>query len=323
MAEARATQGFVHTLSRCRRRPSLTLLEIAWRWSFGIPTLAILYFEGTRILAATSLAGTGIDSLTFTDPMGAAVVLSNVAGRLWQPVMNVAVWLGPLLALAWVVVSSFGRTLVLRRMMGLSQDRLAGDTLPANAQIYNQTGTVILLQLVRLLALGGSFALWFGALRLASREAIWAPLMAGGEPNLVLYFAIVIVASLGLFTLWGVVSWIFAAAPLLASLEGLGFAASLRAAAMRRDLRGPMVEINLVMGIVKIALIVLAMVFSATPLPFESVATPEFMHWWYAGVTVWYCVASDFFHVARLMQYVDYAEPSGQRPSTDQKLSTD
>jgi hypothetical protein len=46
------------------------------------------------------------------------------------------------------------------------------------------------------------------------------------------------------------------------------------------------VEINLVMGIVKIALIVLAMVFSACPLPFESVATPEFMAWWYVGVTV-------------------------------------
>jgi hypothetical protein len=295
----------VHTLSRCRQRPSLTLLEIAWRWAFGIPTLAVVYFEGARILAATSFAGTGIDSITFTDPMGAAVALSNGISRLWQPMVSVAVWLAPVLALVWVVVSSVGRTLVLRRMVAL----------PANAR----TGTVILLQLVKLLALGGSLAVWFGALRLASREAIWAPLLAGGEPNLVLYFAIAIVASLGLFTLWGVVSWIFAAAPLLASLEGLGFAASLRAAATRRELRGPMVEINLVMGIVKIALVVLAMVFSATPLPFESVATPEFMHWWYAAVTVWFFAASDFFHVARLMQYVDYARPEKQKLTTDQR----
>ncbi|HXB62455.1 MAG TPA: hypothetical protein VNU94_06355 [Acidobacteriaceae bacterium] len=302
MGDVRATQGFVHTLSRCRRRPSLTLLEIAWRWAFGIPTLAILYFEGTRILAETSFAGTGIDTITFTDPMGAAVALSSAIGRMWQPVVSIALWLVPLLALVWVVVSSVGRTLVLRRMV----------TLPAHARI----GTVILLQLVRLLALGGSLAVWFGALRLASREAIWAPLLAGGEPNLVGYFAMVIVASLGLFTLWGVVSWIFAAAPLLAQLEGLGFSASLRTAITRRELRGPMVEINLVMGIVKIALIVLAMVFSATPLPFESVATPEFMHWWYLGVTIWYCVASDFFHVARLMQYVDYAHPESQDKSS-------
>ena len=44
-----------------------------------------------------------------------------------------------------------------------------------------------------------------------------------------------------------------------------------------------LVEINLVMGIVKIALMVLALVFSACPLPFESVATPEFLTWWWMG----------------------------------------
>ncbi len=67
---------------------------------------------------------------------------------------------------------------------------------------------------------------------------------------------------------------------------------------------GKLVEINLVMGIVKIALIVLAMVFSATPLPFESVTTPEFLMWWWAGVTVLYLLASDFFHVARQVAYL-------------------
>ena len=64
-------------------------------------------------------------------------------------------------------------------------------------------------------------------------------------------------------------------------------------------------EINLVMGIVKIALIVLAMVFSATPLPFESVATPEFLAWWWVGVRCCTLVASDFFHVARLVAYLE------------------
>ena len=42
------------------------------------------------------------------------------------------------------------------------------------------------------------------------------PIAAGHEPNLVLYCAIVIVATLGMFTLWAVVSWAFSVAPLLA-----------------------------------------------------------------------------------------------------------
>ena len=66
-----------------------------------------------------------------------------------------------------------------------------------------------------------------------------------------------------------------------------------------------LIEINLVMGVVKVALVVLFMVFSATPLPFESVTTPAFLLWWTAGIGVLYFVASDFFHVARQVAYLE------------------
>jgi hypothetical protein len=54
------------------------------------------------------------------------------------------------------------------------------------------------------------------------------------------------------------------------------------------------------------------MVASACPLPFESVATPQFMACWYAGVTVLYLVASDFFHVVRLVAYLELWKSCGQ-----------
>src|ERR1700734_2224695 len=134
---------------------------------------------------------------------------------------------------------------------------------------------------------------------------ILGPLSVGGEPNLVGYSALVIVASLGLFTLWAVVSWALSVAPLLAMLRGSGVRKSLAAAFHLGPLKAKLVEINLVMGIVKIALIVLAMVFSATPLPFESVTTPEFLLWWWVGVTALYFLGSDFFHVARQVAYLE------------------
>jgi uncharacterized membrane protein len=71
------------------------------------------------------------------------------------------------------------------------------------------------------------------------------------------------------------------------------------------SLRGKLVEINLVMGIAKIALIVLAMVFSATPLPFEDAVSGGALYAWWAVVTVLYLVASDFFQVARVMAFVE------------------
>jgi hypothetical protein len=155
------------------------------------------------------------------------------------------------------------------------------------------------------LALAASCMVWFKCLELASGIAIAEPVARGGDPNLVLYCAAAIVTTLGLFVLWSVLSWAIGIAPLLAMLRNLGVWASLLAAFRLGPLKSKLVEINLVMGIVKIALIVLAMVFSATPLPFESVTTPEFLAWWWFGVTLLYFVGSDFFHVARLVAYLE------------------
>ena len=285
----RGTQSFVHTLSECWRRPSLTALEVLWRWAYGVPALLVLWRVGLRILRDTPVDFAALQSMSVTDPMGAATTLAKALDVLLPRVLKVGMWLAPLLVVGWVVVSSFGRTAVLRR---------------ADGRLHGRVGTLIVLQSLRVVALLGSFAVWFWCVERIGEWAVTGPLAAGGEPNLVGYFALVIVATLGLFTAWAVVSWALSVAPLLAMLRGIGVSGSLAAAFRLGPLKGKLVEINLVMGIVKIALIVMAMVFSATPLPFESVTTPEFLMWWWAGVTVLYLLASDFFHVARQVAYL-------------------
>jgi hypothetical protein len=280
----------VHTLSSCWARPSLTALEVLWRWVYGVPVLLVILYWAQRVQRETGFDPSVFSTITLTDPMGSAARLAGIAATLLPPVLRVARWLAPGLVLVWVVVSSVGRTLVLRR---------------ADRRLQARPGTLMELAAVRVIALLGSFALWFVGLRWAAGIAVTGPIERGGEPNLVLYFAMAIVGTLALFILWAVVSWVFSVAPLLAMLRGLGAAESLRAAVRLGPLKGKLVEINLVMGIVKITLIVLAMVFSACPLPFESVMTQEFLAWWWAGVAVAYCVGSDFFHVARLVAYLN------------------
>jgi hypothetical protein len=163
----------------------------------------------------------------------------------------------------------------------------------------------MVLQAIRMAALAAICWIWWATIQATARVAVTDPIAAGQEPNLVLYCALAIIATLGLFTLWAVVSWVFSVAPLLAMLRGSGAAASLKAAFRLGPVKAKLVEINLVMGIVKIALIVLAMVFSASPLPFETESTQAFLFWWWAAVTVLYLAGSDFFHVARLVAYLD------------------
>jgi hypothetical protein len=289
-APVRGTQSFVHTLAACWKRPTLTALEVLWRWAFGAPALALIVYEALGVWRQAQVGTAALRQMSLLDPMSAAATLTQTATVLMPPVLRVAEWLAPLLLVVWIVVSSFGRVLVLRRF---------------DARLHARPVTLMLLQAARMTALLVSFALWFASMQAATEVAVKLPIAADRDPNPVLYCAMVIVATLGMFTLWAVVSWVFTVAPLLAMRDNLGAAASLAAAFRLGPLRSKLIEINLVMGIVKIALIVLAMVFSASPLPFESVATPQFMAWWYAGVTVLYLVASDFFHVARLLAYLE------------------
>jgi len=275
---------------------------VAWRWLFGAPALALLYWQGARIVGAAPLAGTGIYDASLTDPLRVVVAASEAARMLLPPVLHTALWLAPLLLAGWAVASAVGRNLVLRRYDG---------TLPFRPR------QLIALQLLRAMALTVSFGGWFAAMSWAARLALGgadAPGLDGSvgpgpelnnEPNLVFYFALAICLSLGAFTLWALLSWVFSIAPLLALAEGRSTGASLLQSLRLGRPTARMVEVNLVLGIVKLALIVLAMVFSATPLPFEGVVGGTPLYLWWAGVTLVYFAASDFFQVARLVAFLE------------------
>ena len=299
----RATQTFVGTLSSTWRRPWLTLLEVAWRWSFGIPALALVLYKFNGALRAATggtmrLSSLGLDAALLNDPVGAlsadptgvAGKFGRAAGLLAPEVIHFAVWLVPLLVAGWIVQSAVGRSMVLMRVY---------------PKMHLRIGTVIVLQTIRMAALAAVVWVWFLLVSWSGRTAISGPIAQHAEPNLVLYCGLVIVASLGLFTGWALVSWVLGVAPLLAMLKDLGVGASLTTATRLGKMRGKLAEINLVLGIVKIALLVLAMVFSATPLPFESVTTPGFLAWWWGAVGVVYLLWSDFFHVARVVGYLE------------------
>jgi hypothetical protein len=170
---------------------------------------------------------------------------------------------------------------------------------------------MIILQMLRAVALIGTYLVWYLAVHWAANftltQATSNP-AAQDEPNLVLYCALVIIFSLGIFTLWALLSWVFSIAPLLVLLENLGIAGSLARSLQLGPLKGKLIEINLVMGIAKLGMIVLAMVFSATPLPFEAVVHGTSLYAWWAVVTVLYLITSDFFQVARVVAFLELWE---------------
>jgi hypothetical protein len=275
----------VHMLGACARRPAPLALELAWRWGFGIPALAILGYEGMRLLKNPALSPESLSNFSLQDPVGAAQQAAATVNQLLPPVLEFARWLLPALAIGWAVASGLGRSLVLKRL---------------DPSMRFAPFTLIALQLVRVLALAAAAFGWVTSVRWAASSTL-----DGAEPNLVAYFAWVICLSLGVCTLWALVSWIVSIAPLVAMLEHQGVGGSLARSLRLGPLTGKLVEVNMVLIIVKLALIVLAMVFSAIPLPFTTSMTGESLYLWWVAVSVLYLAVSDFFQVARLAVFID------------------
>jgi hypothetical protein len=255
--------------------------ELLWRWAFGLPAAAILYYQGMRMAGHVNLSG-----LSLNDPLQAGQQLAMAAAAIKPEVTRVIGWLGPLLAIAWAIASGLGRSAVLQRI---------------DPRMHPAPFTLIVLQLLRMAALVTVWLSWYCALRWAADTTL-----NSATPNLVAWSAWVICLSLGIFVLWALLSWIFSIAPLLAMLEGRGVFPSLGHSLHLGELRSKLVEVNLVLGIVRLALIVLAMVFSAIPLPFAADMTGTPLYLWWAFVTLLYLLASDFFQVARLAAFVEF-----------------
>jgi hypothetical protein len=270
------------------RRPMLTAWEVAWRWLFGIPALLVCWFEARRILTALPLDSTGLADFNIANPWLAAVQVADAWVQYRPHVLALLPTVVAPAALAWVVISGIGRNVVLKRI---------------DTKLPFRPAAQILLQAAWLVTAIVLLWAWF-------RSIGWdaaAHIGSGAQPDLVGYFIWAIFLSLGFFTLWAAVSWIVSIAPLLVLLENRSaFGALVQSFKLGKSFIGKLIEINLVMGIVKLCLLVLAMVFSAVFLPFSQEVGSGTLHVDWIIVSIAYCIASDYFQVVRLKAFLEF-----------------
>ena len=299
-ARVRGTQTFVAQMSWVFTRPSLTALEVLWRWLFGIPVLVACYLEVQKLFALLPPEATGLSDFDITSPWISSVKVA-VAWDMYRPhVVELLRWMAPLAALAWIVLSGIGRNLVMKRM---------------EPRLPFRPFAMIVLQAVSLLVLALTCWAWWSSINWAAATHIGN----GSEPDLVGYSVWAIFLSLGFFSLWAMVSWWVAMAPMLLLLERRTLFGSLgQSLKLGRAFTSKLIEINMVMGIVKLCMLVLAMVLSAVMLPFASEVGLSTLHVEWLFVSVFYFISSDYFQVVRLKGFVEFwhifREPSCSAP---------
>jgi hypothetical protein len=269
-------------------RPGITALEIVWRWLFGVPFLLVCWNRAQHVLAAVPPERMGLSGIDTQNPWIAATQLGDAWAHYEPLVASELRWIAPFAALAWIIISSIGRSIVLKRI----EPRMAF-----------RPGALAVPQAIWLAAFGCVVWCWF-------RSVGWAAgthISAEGEPDLIGYSMWVIFLSLAFFTVWALVSWVISVAPLVMLLEGCSPGTALaRSLRLGRGFTSKLVEVGMVMGIVNLALIVLAMVFSAAPLPFSDQLGSDAMHVVWGGAAVFYLVANDYFQVVRLKSFVEF-----------------
>jgi hypothetical protein len=242
---------------------------------------------------AAEVRATGVDQFSLDYPMRGTMAFAQAWVILWTPVMHVLVWLVPLAMVGWALASGAGRNFLVR-----GYDR---------TQAW-RPGPMIVLQMLRVVALFAMVVLWFGAIRWAASFSLAGVSPASetvAEPSLVLYCGLVIAISLGTIVVWLLLSWIFSIAPLLSLLERRGVGASLVRSVHLGPMTGKLVEINVIIGFLKLALTVAVMVLSVIPTAFIVAIQGVWLYLWWAAVSVLYLVVSDFFQVARVVAFVD------------------
>ncbi len=266
------------------KHPSLTALELLWRWLVGAPLFYLAWHSLAPVLSAIPLNGAALESMTFFEPVRSAAVLARQFSPFRSPLQQTARWWVPLALLAWTAAASLGRTVVLHR---------------ADPSLRRRYAQLAVYSLLRALAFLFLLSLWVLGVLAAVRSTVTHRLYNGGEPNLVLLTAEAVGLTLAAFLLWSVTVWVLDLQPLSAMTQ-----ARLPTPQQRAQLRSKLIETNLVMGIVRVILLVLALTFSASPLPFQSRETQAYINVWWVGVAIFYILSSDFFHVVRRVTYL-------------------
>jgi len=270
------------------KRPLVVAVEVGWRWLFGVPFLLVCLSRLKHVFTVLTPEESGLSNIDPSNPWLAAGAFSRAVTRYDPLIAHELRWLLPIAAVAWIVISGLGRSLVFRLLQpGLRFRPLA------------MTG----LQAVWLILFGGICWSWY-------RSVAWAAAThfpVGSEPDLIGFSIWLIFLSLGFFTLWALVGWIVSVAPVLMLMEDCSAVSALgMSRRLGKTFTSELFEIGMVMGIVSLALMVVAMVLSAAPLPFSDELGGGALHVVWAGATVFYLVAHDYFQLVRLKCFVQF-----------------
>lgn len=285
------------------RRPSLTLAEIAWRWSVGAVATALSLFAFVEFL----------DTLPVTQ--GDAVLLRSrqpvLIGRAFAHILHgslkraaiTALCAAMALLLLWIVAASAGRAATVRALLDYFRGNTSGET---SLNFPNQASAFRSLLALHFFRVAAALA----ALLAAGGSAILASLVSFGsepEPGL---FVILFLPLAGLIALvWSTLNWWLSLAGVFAVRDGEDALGAISAAVIFfREHAGSVVAVGIWNGLARMTVVTGASTAASLLLVFIDLAPARFLIASELLIVLVYFAVADWLYIARLAGYICIAE---------------
>jgi hypothetical protein len=289
------TAGFRAVL----RAPSVLLMEVAWRWCFGLIAGLLLFFGWTMATGSAPVSRAAGNAWQSRDAYRMALAALQVLVELGPKIMRVAMVL-PVISVLWMAISAAGRTFTMKRLA------MDGREVGFRAMLVLHLWRTLLTWVV-FIAMAASVV---GAALVSQR---------GPQPDYVMYYAlgVPLVGIAALF--WSIVNWYLSAAAAWVGKDGAGAGRAVRLAmGFTAVHRGDVVGLNMVFMLLRLMAMAVAFVLCALPGTLAVSAPPAYAGW-VAAVSLAYFVLADFMQVSRLASYLLLDVPKPDVPASELK----
>jgi len=305
------------------RRPSLSLGEITWRFTFGAAACALLGLATLAYLDTLPVTGSDLMMLRTGHPVLMARAIAHIFHGSALRVVLVAAILYTALVILWIFSASLGRAATLGELLSHIRQRAhliktqidagapTADTLPVGDTPTHLRSLVGLHFLRAALGLAAG-ASCVGALILAG----FASTKTDPRPELV--FILAAGTLFLIWSLWSSLSWFLAAAPIFVIREGKdAFSALFDTAKLFRTRPGPFIAVGSWFGLTHLVLFVAASTVVTFPLAFARFVPPSIVVGAVFLLTLTYFALADALYIGRLAGYVAILEapPAPPPPS--------
>lgn len=288
------TQG----LRAVTRDPAIFLVEILWRWSFAVLACFLVAGVGMMLLGPLHVGKAWDSAWGSRDPQRIGQLLVAILLLLGVKVITITVIGIPLaIALIWGILSALGRFVTVKRLRaGLTSLRFR---------------TVFALQLWR------GLVSWF-ALILLLATTLGEALIAtrGTQPDLVLYYLMVMPSVLLIGVSWLIVNWYLSLAAIFGR-EGQSFRGAVRQArqTVRRQ-RSDFAGTGFVFLLFRTVILLIALAICGLTSGMAGTA-PQSYFVLLVVVSLAYFAVADFLYMARMAAYLALAaahvDPAGPK----------